>query len=459
MQFDAVVVGAGSTGSAAAWMLSNAGLRVALVESRALGSAGARHVNDVPPWLFDEAQVARPAGAEKRCDHETFHFLDRTGAAHLGMQRPMWGVDAALLVRRMQTGALRSGVAVFERAADLELVHRAGRPEALNLRADHGGGERSEIELRARLFVDASGLAGVLRGQSEALASTCPPPRGEQLTSAIQVVCEVTDRAAARDYLSRNGFAEGDVVVWSGSYSGFETRMARLERGLSEVELLVGVAHDGGKMPARRVLAELRAHLPWAGRVRSGGGGDIPCRRPYDLLVAPGLALIGDAACQVFPAHGSGMGAGLLAARLLSNAVKGQGDPGELAALWDYQWRHHRGRGAVHAGYEVFRRAVLDWGPDGVEAMLKGGLILPGTTHAALAQRPPSLGLGEGLSLTRALWKAPAGAGQMAAMAGRMTATTALWRAFPRLPNMAAVRRWARMAQVVSGSPADVNLV
>jgi flavin-dependent dehydrogenase len=46
--FDAVVVGAGTAGSAFALFLALAGLRVALVESRPLGEAGAHWVNGVP---------------------------------------------------------------------------------------------------------------------------------------------------------------------------------------------------------------------------------------------------------------------------------------------------------------------------------------------------------------------------------------------------------------------------
>lgn len=456
MQFDVVVVGAGSTGSAAAWMLAEAGLNTALVEARAFGLAGARHVNDVPPWLFDLARVPRPEPPEKRCDLETFYLLDRAGVARLKMQRPMWGVDAAALVARMQARALGAGVTVFDRAAGLKLTHHGGRPYRLHLEADDRGGQRAARALDARLFVDASGLAGVLRGQSEGLAACCPRPTGLNLTSAVQLVCAVADRAGARRHLADNGFSEGDVVVWSGRYSGFETRMARVEPGLDEVELLVGVAHDGRRFPAGRVLAELRAALPWAGKVRAGGAADIPCRRPYDLLVAPGLALIGDAGCQVFPAHGSGMGAGLVAARMLADAVQGQADPGALEALWGYQWRHHRGRGAVHAAYEVFRRAVVQWGPAGVEALLQQGLILEGTTGAALAQRPPAVAPGELVSLGRALLRAPGSAGAMGAMATRMAATQALWQTFPRAPDMARVRRWSRRAARVSGSPGDL---
>ena len=71
------------------------------------------------------------------------------------------------------------------------------------------------------------------------------------------------------------------------------------------------------------MLDGARADEPWLGESISGGSGVIPLRRPYARFTAPGLALVGDAACQVFPAHGSGIGMGLIAGRMLADAVAG----------------------------------------------------------------------------------------------------------------------------------------
>ena len=85
-----------------------------------------------------------------------------------------------------------------------------------------------------------------------------------------------------------------------------------------------------------------------------GGSGAIPLRRTHDRLAGDRVALLGDAACQVFPAHGSGVAAGLLAARLLADTLAAGGPIGDYAVAW--QRRH----GGVSAFFDDFRRMEPD---------------------------------------------------------------------------------------------------
>ena len=59
-EIDAVVVGGGTAGAAAALFLARAGRSVVLVDKRAVGETGARWVNSVPRWCFEEAGVRLP---------------------------------------------------------------------------------------------------------------------------------------------------------------------------------------------------------------------------------------------------------------------------------------------------------------------------------------------------------------------------------------------------------------
>ena len=59
-RLDLVVVGAGSTGAALAAMAARAGMRVRVVERRAVDEGGARWVNDVPRWCFTAARFSEP---------------------------------------------------------------------------------------------------------------------------------------------------------------------------------------------------------------------------------------------------------------------------------------------------------------------------------------------------------------------------------------------------------------
>lgn len=452
-RFDAVVVGAGSTGAAAAAMLAASGRRVALVERRRLDVAGARWINDIPPWLFDEAGVARPEPPERRCACVPITMLDRAGRPRVQLERPMWGVDMRALGQRLRDDAERHGVATYAQARLLELEHRGSgheeRPAALELEQ----GDR-RVRLEAPLFVDASGLAGELRVRSRALSRRCPPVAGGDLVSAAQQVCTIADRDGARAFLARHGDRDG-VLTWSGVGGGFSTLGVRVEFDHDEVELLTGVEATHPSLDGPGLIQEFKRTAKWVGSVVFGGASMIPVRRPYDRLAAPGLALVGDAACQTFPGHGSGVGSGLLAARTLERAVAQRDDPGAGASMADYQTRFHRERGGVHAAYDVIRRLARSLGEHDVDRLLTSGLVTAEATRAALLQQMPPLGPRVVADMARAAVDVPALAARFAAAGPRMVLAERAYALHPGGTDERALDVWARRAAWLAGHAAD----
>lgn len=452
-RFDVVVVGAGSTGAAAAAMFAERGRRVALVERRRLDVAGARWINDVPPWLFDEAGVARPEPPERRCACVPITMLDRAGRPRVELERPMWGVDMRALGERLRGEAERRGVTILAQSKLLSLEHRGSgageRPAALELER----GDR-RVRLEAPLFVDASGLAGELRIRSQALARRCLPVARGDLVSAAQQVCAIADRAGARAFLARHGDRDG-VLTWSGVGGGFSTLGVRVELDRDEVELLTGVEATHPSLDGPSLLQEFKRKSPWVGSIMFGGASMIPVRRPYDRLAALGLALIGDAACQTFPGHGSGVGSGLLAARMLERSVAERDDPGAAGSMADYQARFHRTRGGVHAAYDVIRRLAGSLGEDDVDRLLTSGLVTPSTTHAALLQQMPPLGPRVVAEIARAAVGVPALAARFAAAGPRMVVAERAYAQHPGGTDERALGGWARRAAWLAGHPVD----
>lgn len=450
-RFDVVVVGAGSTGAAAAAMFAAGGRRVALVERRRLDVAGARWINDIPPWLFDEAGVARPEPPERRCACVPITMLDRAGTPRVELERPMWGIDMRALGDRLRGDAERQGVELFAQARLLELEHHGseGRPVALEIEQ---GDLRTRLE--AALFVDASGLAGELRVRSRALARRCLPVERGDLVSAAQQVCAIADRAGARAFLARHGDRDG-VLTWSGVGGGFSTLGVRVELDADEVELLTGVEATHAELDGPSLLQAFKRKNPWVGAVVFGGASMIPVRRPYDRLAAPGLALVGDAACQTFPGHGSGVGSGLVAARMLERAAASRDDPGAASSMADYQARFHRERGGVHAAYDVIRRLAGSLGEDDVDRLLTSGLVTPATTSAALLQRMPTLGPRLVAEIARAAVDVPALAARFAAAGPRMLAAERAYAAHPGGVDDRALGGWARRAAWLAGHAVD----
>ena len=194
---------------------------------------------------------------------------------------------------------------------------------------------------------------------------------------------------------------------------------------------------------AQQLILDLTRRETWIGERLFGGSGMIPVRRPYDRLGAAGVALVGNAACQVFPAHGSGVGVGLIAGQLLGQAAASHRDPGSAAAIWDYQARFHRRYGALLGAYDVFRRLSARLTGDEVDAMLAAGFIDPETSQAAIDQEMPPMGAGLIVRTLRASLRAPRQATQLAPVMARMKRVHRAYREHPRRPDGDALRRWS----------------
>lgn len=456
-RLDAVVVGAGSAGAAVAWQLARRGLRVAAIDRRPLERCGARWVNGIPIWTFDEAYVPRPEPPELRGEGGTLLVLgkDERGAMRLP-DAPPAAVDMRKLVSRLHEACRSEGVALTGGARIREVELGGERPVGLECTVESEDGGRRELRLEADLFVDASGMRGALRERVPELASHCPRVPLEHSIVAVHQVCDVEDLAGLEAFLAHLGARPGDSISWIGLGAGLSTVAVRTDEQLTEVELLAGVGGMDRVTTAPRLMAEFLGRESWVGARRFGGSGTIPVRRPYDRLGAEGIALVGNAACQVFPAHGSGVGMGLIAGRLLAQAVTTYGDPGAAAATWDYQARFQRRFGAMLASYDVFRRLSNRISGEEVDTMLAAGLIEPENSRAAMEQRMTRLRPAMiGRTLLGSL-RAPWLAARMVPALTRMQQVHAAYLAHPTRPDPEALRRWSHRIAALFGEPPDV---
>jgi flavin-dependent dehydrogenase len=357
---DLAIVGAGTAGAALALHAARAGMRVACVDRRPLDGAGARWVNGVPRWMFEEAGLDEPRGAERIGYGHPFHLVAGRGPTHVVVRKhDVLDVDMRLLVARLQQGAREAG-------ADL-------RGEVTAHGLEGGALSTSAGTLRARWFVDASGLAGArLLGQGRpALTDVC---------TAAQEVRAVRDPAGARAFFEQHEVEPLATLCFTAVAGGYSIVNVRLEG--DQVSLLTGsipvAAHPGGA----RLLASFVAEQPWIGQVVFGGARAIPLRLPRELARGQ-VALLGDAGSQVFSAHGSGIGVGLVAAKQLADAlVRGEGPAGYARTFWR-RW------GLLLGTYDVFRRFSQRLGAREVAWMMRTGVINEKSTRMALEQRLP----------------------------------------------------------------------
>ena len=444
---DVVVCGAGTAGLQAALQLALVGCRVVVVEERGERKSGARWCNGVLAWQFERAGLRPPDSAERRHSSGRVRMSSPSRNVQFTIDgSPIIDVDMRAVVDRLRSDAEAAGVEFVWKARNPRLASDGGRPSVLT--ADVDGVER---RWRARLFVDATGLTAALRRQVPALARACPDAPPEDCCSARQMVFEIASVDGARQFLADEGAEPGDAVDHVGLAGGYSVEVISIEPDLAQVSILVGTLADGRYGDAASMMAAVRERHPWIGKPVFGGGGVIPLRRPYTRLAVPGLALVGDAGSQVMAAHGSGVGFGLMAGKVLAEAVAEElarsEDVGGPSAMWRYQADYHREFGAILMGYDIFRRFSSRIDSDGVQELFAAELFDARIAAPGLAQELGTIPIHDLPDRARAMATNPAVARRLLPALLRMQAARALHLAYPTTPDDRRLERWDRLAE------------
>lgn len=454
-QVDAVVVGAGTAGANAAGQLARRGRSVVLLERRSADQGGARWHNGVLVWQFARAGLEPPIPPERAPSAGVTHLVGPDGAGALTVhESPVVRADMVLLGERLRALAAEAGVEVVDDVRTFEIEQSDGRVVAVDLETDSPGLPRRRLRIEADLFVDASGRPGAVRRRVPALSRWCPEVGGDELCSASDHRLRIDDPDGAKRFCGRHGAVPGEAVTMVGLAGGFSTRAITVSADLDEASVLVGCVANGRYRTGPRMLEDTRTAEPWLGAPISGGSGLIPLRRPYARITAPGLALVGDAACQVFPGHGSGIGMGLIAGTVLAEAVTGAADPGDEEVLWAYQAAFQRELGGLLAAFDAFRRMNTALGGSGVGRMLRAGLLTEEMTRAGLDQRWRTPGPDEMARMAGRLARVPGVASRMLPMLARGQLLRPMGGRHPASPDLDALATWdARVARLLGRLP------
>lgn len=447
LSYDVVVVGAGTAGANTAVQFARRGRSVLLLDQRSADAAGARWDNGIVEWQFTRAGIAFPDVEEDRRGGRTTTVMVGPGGTGFRVEDPPTrGADMRALVAMLQAEATELGVELREGVRNVVVRQRGGRVNGITFTDGDGRsrGTGSEATVDAALVVDASGRRGAVREQVPNLAPWCPPVEPSGCCSAAQYEHRIADPDAARRFLDRHGAAPGDTVTFVGFAGGFSALAISTSPALDSVGVLTGTLGDRRWGTGPSILTLVRDQHRWIGEPIFGGAGLIPLRRPYSRFTAPGIALVGDAACQVFPAHGSGIGISLVAGAMLAEATADRDDCGAADALWGYQSGFQREFGGTLAAYDVIRRLSTRLGSDGVAALFAAGLVDAESTRAGLEQvwrQPPASELpGRAAKL---LARPRLAATVLPALAGAAAALP-LFDRYPSEPDVATLQRWNR---------------
>jgi flavin-dependent dehydrogenase len=416
VQRDLIVCGAGSAGAALAGMAAARGMRVLVLERKTLDRAGASWVNDVPGWMFDDAGIARPTGDELHRSGRLTMIAGYEPDAPRVTARPgdFVGVDMRGLVSRLQDSAMRAGAELKGGEHVRALEHREHEVVVTTSSGTYAG----------RFLVDASGLSGL-----EAMGKSHASPR--DVCAAAQQVHRIRDVRAADAFFARYGAGDGDVTVFAGVAGGYSIVNVRRHDG--RVFLLTGTIPADGHPSGKALLDGFVEERSWIGERLFGGARAIPLAYARPIVARGRIAALGDAASQVFSAHGSGTGAGLIAASMLADAI-GRGD------LADYQQRWQKRFGLSFATHDLFRRLTQSLSQEELRVMFAENILAQSAVEAALMQHLPPIDASM-LRTGRALWRHPSLARKFARLGARVARLAALYARPPRETD--AQDRWA----------------
>jgi len=456
--FDVVIVGAGTSGSATAYQIAKRGLSVAVVDKSKLSEAGARWSNALTRKDFMQADIPLPETPELENVESPFGIRvtgqEKTIKMDIG---PLWNVDMPHLTSRLQDLAKTVGVKFFENLSFYDVKLFEGRPTSILTRQQDKTDSAKPVEFHAKLFVDATGLSAHLRKRVPLLNQWCPTVENKDICTAMQQVCKISDKKAAKEFLKQNNTEPGHIINIIGVKGGWSTNTLRISEDLEHVALLTGCIADGNYSNGPEMMSELVVKHTWIGERVSGGAGLIPLRHPYHIFTAPGIALVGDSACHVFPAHGSGVGNGMSAGKMLAEAITGQDDPGAWKHLWNYQARFQKEIATVSATYDIFRKFTQSLDQSDLAILMENGLINEASSEAGMTQAYPQPSLKEIKGFAKTLLACPKLAIKATPQSVKMTALIALYKAYPSKPSLTQIKLWSKAVAKVFENEPDVQ--
>jgi len=385
--YDLVVAGAGPAGCALAARVAGGGARVLLLEREPEPGNGRAWIVDVERNTFRLAGVPEPVEEASWPDPERQVMVPSGGGRGVELSSsPVKPIRNDIYVRQLAGWAVGAG-------AELRTGCTVTGPL---MTGDSVGGvlfvdrEGRRGVARAKLVADCTGISGAVRRGT-------PPSWGMDagVTAFDTVVARREVRRVDRDAASR-AVSEGVIrdrvrVDRLGSLGSYSTETVYLDIEGGYIDILVGVKADAAGYPdADGRFEELLSSWRFVGEPMFGDGGPIPIRRTLDSLAGDGLVVLGDSACQVIPAHGSGTASALIAAGMASRAASRalSAERFDRAALWGYCHEFQSGRGAVLAYYYALRRHSETLSVADIDRLVGKGLLAAKDIASGLVPEP-----------------------------------------------------------------------
>lgn len=366
-RFDVIVVGAGTAGSYASYLLSKRGLKVALLERKSKEKIGLKVCGDaIGKHHFDNLGLSYPSGDELEGIFRGVKICSPDESSSIIVEGEGFAVNRHFFGQRLLKMALNSGVELYDNLHVIEPIIREGfviGVTGINLTLS-----RKEV-FEGRVVVDASGVASVVRTKlpKDWWISEWLDPKDTNVCYREIVETEVDlDSTYAVIYLSKR--------IAPGGYWWFFPKSKNI------VNVGLGVQPlENAPNPVIQYMRfiKVRRELKNARKIH-GGGGVVPTRRPLESPIANGILAIGDAAYTCNPIHGGGIGPSMVsakcAAETILNALENYDQP-TIEALWEYPIKYIEEYGAKQASLDIFRMFLQRLSDDDLNFAFKKQVI------------------------------------------------------------------------------------
>ena len=375
--FQVVVAGGGPGGLRLARDLARAGIRVGLYEAAAPDHWGHTWSDAVEQLALADAgfelpkrkngtwtgpMVKKEALEDNLFEPHAMEALeirtpDLSGRTRSNVVFDYITTDRIALDRELRRQALAAGARLFFRHRVDGLIGRLNGPlekiAVEGIRVTDLAQQRSE-EIRADVTVDATGYRSRLRTALAEEPAIGRPYSGGDLAWVYRTVRRMDP-----------GLVQGQDITDHYRYGAFRGYFWTHRHNATTIDVGGGVREAPDRVDPRAIVEEMIRQRPYITReeIRGGGGTVLVARSPY-TLVARGFLAVGDAAGQVIPTTGCGVGGALVGAGLASKTLIDALTAGNngLDALWPYNrgWFTGPGRGdhfaALAALKEILQR-------------------------------------------------------------------------------------------------------
>ncbi len=377
MDYDVIVAGAGTAGSITALSIAKRGHTVLLIDRKKKEKIGDKTCGDALASHHPK-RLKELIGLPDIPDSIIEHFVDGIDLIapdrehRLRLDGPTirgFSFNRLKLGQWLLSLVERAGAEVSTSTRVKRLLFDDGRISGIQVRRND---EKKDRNLTARIIVDATGASGMLRRQLPTSSLVDRVIEKQDMMVAWRSILETPDHKFETPNLLEIYWDQNQTP---GGYTWiFPQGNHRVNVGLGMVTL------PGHKGPRDIFNSFVRTNWEFMKKKNitvDSSGGIAPMRRPIDTMVDDNFMLVGDAACQVNPVHGGGIGPSMLGGALAgisaSNAI--EMNDTSIESLWTYNTRYMESYGVKQAALDIFRWYLLTVTNEEIDFAFRKGII------------------------------------------------------------------------------------